>query len=365
MARMLSFPVRPFVNLAVFVAVPLASLGQSAELGGVPAPARSAYQQGLDAEALQQFDLALERFQLALKQAGNCLDCLEGIATVQQAMGNDKAALSAASKMLSASGSPKERARADMLTGRVYYEEYLGYTEGEGAYDKSPRKAHDALEHAEGAYARAVHEDPTNEQALMLDGHLQAALQRDSEAKASFAACAALPGLTQAECARALRFSKNVDIARNEPAPPFEAVDLDGNKVSLGSLAGKIVLLDFWGTWCPVCRSDADYVQSLVESFPKDRFVLLEVDSGDPRETWANYIQKNRLHGVQVQDDHHQLQSLFRITAFPTYVLLDGDGTVRMRVRGARGDLRGEIRKLLAQSIDTREASVASAPTAP
>lgn len=361
MARMLSRNLHTLVLFVASASLSTALIAQGPELPEIPAAARDAYQQGLDAEGRQQLDLALERFQFALKQAGSCLDCMEKIATVQQAMGNDKAALSTASKMASAASSPKAKARADMLTGRIDYEEYFGYTEGGGAFEKNPHRAQEALSRAEAAFARAAQEDPTNEPLLMLHGHLLASLKRDSDASAAFAACAALPGVSQTECARALRFSKKVDIARNEPAPPFEVTTLEGKKVSLDSLAGKVVLLDFWGTWCPVCRRDSDYVQSLEDSFPKDRFVLLEVDSGDSRAAWTTYIQENHLEGVQVQDERSKLGSLFRVSAYPTYVVLDGDGIIRMRVRGARGDLRGEIRELLAESPNDSRTAVASA----
>lgn len=327
-----------------------ASVAAAQDLPDIPAAARDAYKQGLDAAGRQQYDIALDRFEAALKQAGACLDCMEAIARTEQAMGNDKAALSTAAKMYATASLPKSKARADVLTGRIAYEQYFEYTDGSGGYDKNPGRAQDALRRAEASFARAVQEDPGNEQIMMLHGHLQASLKRDADASATFTACAAVPGASAAECARALRFAKNVDIARNEPAPQFEAKTLDGKKVSLDSLAGKIVLIDFWGTWCPVCRRDSDYVQSLHGSFDTDRFVLLEVDSGDSRAALDSYIRDNDMQGVQIQDENNNLQTLFRVSAFPTYVVLDGDGVVRMRVRGASGDLRGEIRKLLAET---------------
>lgn len=357
----LSRNLRALALVLASASLPAALLAQAPELPDIPSAAREAYKQGLDAQGRQELDVALERFQFALKQDSACLDCMEAIATVQQAMGNDKAALSTASKMASQASNPKSKARADMLTGRIYYEEYFAYTDGEGAYEKNPGRAQDALRRAEIAFGRAVQEDPTNEPLLMLHGHLLASLNRDSDASAAFAACAALPGISPAECARAQRFSKDVAIARNEPAPPFEATTLDGKKVSLDSLTGKIVLLDFWGTWCPVCRGDADYVQSLEDILPKDRFVLLEIDSGDSSTAWTNYINQNHLQGTQIQDDNNKLQSLFRVAVYPTYVILDGNGTIRMRVRGARGDLRGEIRKLLAEAASNSNSAVASA----
>ena len=203
LSRKLHTCVFSIVLLALASSLP----AQTAELPDIPAAARDAYKQGREAQGRQELDVALERFQFALKQDSACLDCMEAIAIVQQAMGNDKAALSTASRMFSAASTPKSKARADALTGRIYYEEYFAYTEGEGAYEKDPRRAQEALRHAETAFARAVQEDPANEPLMMQQGHLLASLNRDSEASAAFAACSTMPGVSQAECARALRFS--------------------------------------------------------------------------------------------------------------------------------------------------------------
>lgn len=330
---------------------------QTSDFPDIPAPALAAYKQGLAAEAKQQYDIALDRFQASLKLAGRCLDCMEAIARTQVSMTDDKGALATAAKMAAAASSPRDKARAELLAGRIYYDQSFGYSIGRGAYEKSATKSLDALKRAESSFARAVAADPSNEPMMMLHAHTLAALKRDEDARKEFVACAAVPGTSATECARALRLSRNMEAARNEPAPPFEATTLDGKQVSLDSLSGKIVLVDFWGTWCPYCVRDSGYVQSLLDSFPKDRFVLLEIDTGDTAAQWERYVADHRLQGVQTQDTKSRLQTLFHVSGFPTYLILDGDGLVRQRFVGARGDLRGEIRKLIAESAAPAEAA--------
>jgi thiol-disulfide isomerase/thioredoxin len=348
--------------LALILASALALHAQSAQLPDISAAAQAAYKQGLAAESHQQLDIALERFQSSLKQSGACLDCIESIARVEYEMGDHKAALAAAAKMANLTANPKGKARADTLAGRIYFDQYFAYSVGEGAYEKNPGRAQDAIKHAEAAFGRAAKEDPSNEPLLLLHGHLLAVLKHDAEARSEFVACAAVPGTSPTECARALRLSQNIDAARNEPSPLFEATTIDGQKVSLDSLAGKVVLIDFWGSWCPVCVRDAGYVQSMLASFPPDRFVLLEVDSGDSSDHWQNYVKENRLKGVQAQDENSKMGTAFRVSAYPTYVILDGNGSIRFRTRGATGDLRGEIRKLLAEPGPTVASAASSSP---
>jgi peroxiredoxin len=155
-----------------------------------------------------------------------------------------------------------------------------------------------------------------------------------------------------------LHFSKDVSLARGEPAPAFEIETMDGKKVSLDSLAGKVVLLDFWATWCGYCERDSDYVQSMLDTFDDGRFVLLEVSVDENEDLWRNYVKGKRLHGLQTRDEKKDVGALFHVTGYPTYIVIDGDGMVRQRAVGIEGDLKGTVRKLLAAAIpaapDTR-----------
>jgi thiol-disulfide isomerase/thioredoxin len=239
------------------------------------------------------------------------------------------------------------KAHAEMLGAEIYYRQWSAYTTGGGAYDKNPKRAQQSLEKSEAALQRASADDPTNEPLRMLHAHVLAALHRDEEASREFVACAAIPGTSPTECNRALKLAHNAELSRLEPAPSFHATTLDNQPVSLDALAGKVVLIDFWGSWCHFCVRDSGYVQSMLDSFDPKSFVLLEVDEGDSPETWSNYVQSKRLQGVQVQDTNRQLQSLFHVSGFPTYIILDRDGLIHHRYSGTVGDLRGDIRQLL------------------
>jgi thiol-disulfide isomerase/thioredoxin len=316
----------------------------------LPAAAQPAYKQGLDFEQRQQLASALDSLRAAQKQAGSSLTCLQAIERVQMEMEKYKDAAATAAKMASLAPTPQGKAAAEMLEGQALYRQSFAYTAGEGDYDKNPKKASDSLKQAEASLHQGAADDPSNEPLLMLHGRVLAALHEDEQASADFKACAAVPGTSAEECARALRLSGNVVSARDEPAPSFELKTLDGQTVSRDSLAGKVVLVDFWATWCPACRRDSDYIQSMIDTFPDPkRFVLLEVSVDENQDTWKNYVDENRLHGTQTRDTSKQLQSAFHVYAFPTYVVLDGNGSMRFRATGTEGDIRGTIRSLLAE----------------
>jgi len=84
----------------------------------------------------------------------------------------------------------------------------------------------------------------------------------------------------------------------------------------------------------------------MVDAFDPQRFVLLEVDAHEDEGRWKQYVEDNRLEGLQTRDKG-DVADAFHVGGYPTYVVLDGDGIVRMRAVGIEGDLKGTVRKLL------------------
>jgi thiol-disulfide isomerase/thioredoxin len=314
----------------------------------VPEAAKKLFAEGVGFENRQQLSSAADSYRAALKAADRkCLVCLEALAAVQLRMDEYKESAVTDAQIAAEATDARARAEAEMREGMAFFQLSLAETVGLGAIDKNPKHADISLHKAEAILKQAAADDPSDEAVRMAHARVLAALKQDDVARSEFAACAAMPGTSQAECARALRFSKDVDRARGEAAPAFEAKTMDGKTVSLDSLAGKVVLVDFWATWCGFCKRDSAYVQSMLDSFDKDHFVLLEVDVDEDVEAWKMYVKQERLQGVQVHDERHALQDVFHVGAFPTYVIFDGDGVVQLREVGAKGDLRGTVRRLL------------------
>jgi thiol-disulfide isomerase/thioredoxin len=69
-----------------------------------------------------------------------------------------------------------------------------------------------------------------------------------------------------------------------EPAPRFTAKTLDGEKFSNELLKGKVVLVQFWATWCQYCRRDQPAVDAIARDFAEKGLVVLAVNAGEPRE---------------------------------------------------------------------------------
>jgi thiol-disulfide isomerase/thioredoxin len=124
--------------------------------------------------------------------------------------------------------------------------------------------------------------------------------------------------------------------AREPYAPDFSFTTSDGEFVTLEDLRGKVVVLDFWGTWCPPCVASVPTLRGLHKKYSKDpAFVLIGIDTRDDEETLRAFTAENKVVWRQYRDEDNQVSRSFVIRAFPTYVVIDPEGILRYRGTGA------------------------------
>lgn len=113
-------------------------------------------------------------------------------------------------------------------------------------------------------------------------------------------------------------------------APDFELQELNGNKVSLSSLKGKVVFMDFWATWCVPCLASMPNTLKLIDKFKDNEDVIfLFVNVSDNMESWEIYLQENNLPGINLYADKEQSKNIrdrYNISGIPRYILIDKDG---------------------------------------
>ena len=136
-------------------------------------------------------------------------------------------------------------------------------------------------------------------------------------------------------------------IDTRQSAPKFFAKTMDGEKFSNDSLKGKVVLIQFWTTWCPMCRHDQDAVESITEEFSKKGVVVLAVDVGESRRKVADYLRRSPRGCKIVLTEDTNLAAQFGAREFPHYVVLDENGKVAGEQKGAGGEqsLRNLLRR--------------------
>jgi peroxiredoxin len=130
-------------------------------------------------------------------------------------------------------------------------------------------------------------------------------------------------------------------------APDFTLSDLENQSLRLSDLKGKVVLLDFWATWCHPCREALPAIELLHREFKDKGLVVLGVDDEDSQ-SQATFLDKFGYTFRSLVDPTEQVKNLFHIAGFPTTVLIDKQGTIQVfELGGASYDsLRDAIRKI-------------------
>jgi thiol-disulfide isomerase/thioredoxin len=132
------------------------------------------------------------------------------------------------------------------------------------------------------------------------------------------------------------------------PLPHFVAKTLDGERITNDSSKGKVLLIEFWATWCPTCKSDEPATESILSDFEKDGLLVVAVNMGEPRRKVKKYVETSHRLGKIVLAEDTTLAAICDANVYPLYVLVDREGQIAGTQRGARGE--GALRRLLAKA---------------
>ncbi len=112
------------------------------------------------------------------------------------------------------------------------------------------------------------------------------------------------------------------------PAPNFALKDLDGNMIYLEETLGKVVLLNFWATWCGPCRVEMPFFERTYAEFKDEDFVVLAVDFDEPIEAVRAFKEELNLNFPILLDPGGEVQRTYRVLGYPTSVLIDREGLI-------------------------------------
>ena len=138
-------------------------------------------------------------------------------------------------------------------------------------------------------------------------------------------------------------------------APDFELVTLEGEMVSLAEMRGKVVLLNFWASWCPPCRKEMPAMQKIFDEYNQEDFVILAVNSTNQdriSDAEAFSIEQGLSFPILLDTDG-RVANQYQVRSLPTSFFIDPNGIIREIVIGgpmAEVLLRTRVEKLLEEN---------------
>lgn len=146
-------------------------------------------------------------------------------------------------------------------------------------------------------------------------------------------------------------------VGSNVAAPEFQVTTLDGRTLSSRELRGKVVLVNFWATWCPPCRFEMPGFQSVYDRRKAEGFVVLGISTDAAgRAPVERFLEERRITYPVAMATGGVVQRFGGASALPTSFLIDRDGRIRHEVRGvfASVALDQAVGRLLAEHTEVR-----------
>ncbi|MFZ0958412.1 MAG: redoxin domain-containing protein [Candidatus Sulfotelmatobacter sp.] len=288
---------------------------------------------------------ALDDFKKADKQDdGHCVACQKKMIQYGIELRDWKTAETAADEMV---------AEAHPGTGTAIAHYELGMVlmrEGEDKHkDELFARAHQEL-------SKAVETVAKFPGAIYADGLVLAHLKQDEAAKARFELFATMKPADDPDRQRALRYIAEPELARARMAPPFAITTLDGQRISMDDLKGKVVLIDFWATWCAPCREALPHMREIAKKFEGQPLVVLSVSLDSDERRWKDFVAKNGMTWSQCRDGGFtgEVAKLFGVEAIPHTFTIDADGVLQDEHIGD-ASIEGKLKKLVARAQALQE----------
>lgn len=130
--------------------------------------------------------------------------------------------------------------------------------------------------------------------------------------------------------------SARAKVSKGEAAPDFTLKNMQGEEVTLSDLRGKVVLVNFWATWCPPCRQEMPSMEELYQHLKSQDFEMLAINVEENGPEAVDKFLKDKSHSFPILfDPQSQVQRLYNVTKYPETFVVDRNGIVVEHVMGA------------------------------
>jgi peroxiredoxin len=132
-------------------------------------------------------------------------------------------------------------------------------------------------------------------------------------------------------------------------------MELKGAPLTLKDYKGKVVMLNFWATWCLPCRVEMPSMESLYSRYGGKHFEILAISGGESRELVQPYVENLKLSFPVLLDEEFEVHNKYQVTAIPSTYLVDKSGVITHRYFGAMDWDTDQSRELIAKLIKAKE----------
>lgn len=287
---------------------------------GVPEEARAALDRGNHEYANGKYQDASKDFAEAIRLThDHCQACVEGLALVKGRTGEQKESFKLADRALAMAEAPIDKASAHDCKGELC----LMYAGGD------PKK----LAEAENEFRAGAELLPNNAAMQFRLGYVLLREKKNDEGVQHLQAfLASHPAGPNADLAR--KYIANPRLAGAAQAPKFSVTTLQGATIDNAQLEGKVVVFDFWATWCPACRASLPDMRELTKKYGPDKVRVVSVSADKNDAQWRDFVGKKHMDWDQYRDAEGAVLKAFGIRVFPSYVIVDQDGLIVRRMEG-------------------------------
>jgi thiol-disulfide isomerase/thioredoxin len=304
--------------------------------------AHKTYADAIAWEKQGDYHEALDEFRKANKQdGGHCWECLRRAYSLSIKLNAYKDTVDIARDIIPTAQSDKDKAQAHLLLAMAL--QVQGGKERKQAI----------LNESSSEFKACLDLDPKLTRARFHWGVTLAQLNQDDAARAQFTAFLDQDRNNPSLHERAERFIDRIELARATMAPPFTATTLDGREISMDRLAGKVVLIDFWATWCGPCREALPHIRKIAQKFDGQPLVVLSISLDSDESKWKDFVEKNGMTWMQVRDGgfNGRVATKFGVNAIPATFSIDADGVLEDQHVGD-ADIEGKLKKLIARAAE-------------
>lgn len=132
-------------------------------------------------------------------------------------------------------------------------------------------------------------------------------------------------------------------------APDISAADINGNTIKLSDLGGKVILIDFWASWCVPCKKSMPHLIETYNRLKDSNFTVIAVNLDTDKEKIFEFQKNNELEipFAIIFDKNSKLPSIYNVEGMPTTVIIDKQGTIRYKEVGYDNEIKEKIDKTI------------------